>query len=236
MLALKLPVLLLLFLCLQNNLPAQDKLNIKFGKVKPEDFDVKSPLIDSSTNAVVVADVGESSFVVNPKGLAFSLAFTEKKRIKIINKNGFGAATITIPLYVLDNNSEKLEELDAYTYNLDNGKVVETKLETSSIFTEKFSKNLVYKKFTFPALKEGSIIEYAYRVKSDFIFNLRPWVFQGEYPVLWSQYETGIPEFFKYVTLGQGYQPFFIDKGKSSETSFSFVEHVEREGFYKKEN
>ena len=160
----------------------------------------------------------------------FSLVFKEKKRIKILNKNGFDAATITIPLYVsTSGKSETLDDLDAYTYNLENGKVVETKVTKSSVFTEKHSRNWVYKKFTFPALKEGSIIEYSTEIKSDFFFNLQPWVFQGQYPVLWSQYEAGIPEFFKYVTLSQGYHPLFINKVNSSQVSFAFTEHVDRE-------
>ena len=221
----------LLFLCLQSNLLlAQDKLNIKFGKVKPEDFNITSTLIDSSTNAVVVADAGKSEFIANTSELTFSLVFTEKKRIKIINKNGFDAATVIIPLYVGDNGkSEKLDYLNAYTYNIENGKVIETKVAKSSVFAEKHSKNWIYNKFTFPALKEGSIIEYSYEVKSDFFFNLQPWTFQGEYPVLWSQYEAAIPEFYKYVILSQGYQPFFINKLDKTPQSFSFVERVERE-------
>ncbi|MBC7890044.1 MAG: DUF3857 and transglutaminase domain-containing protein [Ferruginibacter sp.] len=226
---LKISFFLLVLLFMQRSLYAQDKLNIKFGKVKPEDFEVKSQLIDSGTNAVVVAHLGKTTFVANTNELTFSLVYVEKKRIKVINKNGFDAATITIPLYVSDNKSEKLEDLDAYTYNIENGKVVETKVEKSSVFTEKHSKNWTYKKFTFPALKEGSIIEYSYEVKSDFFFNLQPWTFQGEYPVLWSQYEAAIPEFYKYVTLSQGHQPFFINKVYTTQTSFSFVEHVERE-------
>ena len=175
----KIPCILFVFLFFQISVTAQDKLTIKFGKVTPEDFDIKSALIDSSTNAVVVADVGKSEFIANTSELTFSLIFTEKKRIKIINKNGFDAATVTIPLYVSNNKSEKLEELNAYTYNIENGKVVETKVEKSSVFTEKHSKNWIYKKFTFPALKEGSIIEYSYEVKSDFFFNLQPWTFRA---------------------------------------------------------
>lgn len=209
---------------------AQDKLPIKFGKVAIEDFDVKSALIDSSTNAVVVADLGSSEFIANSSELTFSLIFKEKKRIKIITKNGFTAATISIPLYVSGNKSETLSDLDAFTYNIQNGNIVKTKIEKSAVFTEKHNKNWIYKKFTFPALKEGSIIEYSYEVKSDFFFNLQPWIFQSEYPVLWSQYEAGIPEFYKYVTLSQGYQPFFINTVKKSNTSFSFTEHVERQG------
>ncbi len=225
-----LPVYLCLLFC-QYSVLAQDKLPIKFGKVTLEDFNVQSPLIDSNTNAVVVADVGNSEFIANTSDLTFSLTFKEKKRIKIINKNGFDAATITIPLYVGNGGKmEKLEDLDAYTYNIENGKVVSTKVERSAVFTEQHNKNWMYKKFTFPALKEGSIIEYSCQVKSDFFFNLQPWTFQEEYPVLWSQYEAGIPEFYNYVILSQGYQPFFINKVDNSRTSFSFTERVERDG------
>ena len=228
MLTKKIPGLLLAFLCIHITLFAQEKLNIKFGKVTPEDFDIKSALIDSSTNVVVVADVGKSEFMSNTSDLTFSLLFTEKKRIKIINKNGFDAASITIPLYVSDKNkSEKLEQLKASTYNLENGKVEEIKLDKNAVFTENHSKNWIYKKFAFPALKEGSIIEYSYQIKSDFFFNLQSWTFQGEYPVLWSQYEAAIPEFFKYVILSQGYQPFSVNKVENSRQSFSFVEHAD---------
>jgi hypothetical protein len=58
---------------LHHNLLAQDKLNIKFGKVKSYDFEIKSPLDDSSPKSLVVADIVESSFVANLKGFAFSL-------------------------------------------------------------------------------------------------------------------------------------------------------------------
>ncbi|MCW3092724.1 MAG: hypothetical protein JWP81_3793 [Ferruginibacter sp.] len=230
MCTLKTPCVLLLVLFMQCSLNAQDKLNIKFGKVKIEDFEVKSPLIDSSTNAVVVADLGESSFIANTSDFTFSLIFKQKKRIKIINKNGFDAATVTIHLYVDNSNkAEELQDFDAYTYNVENGKVVSTKVGKSSLFTEKHDKHWIYKKFTFPALKEGSIIEYSYEVKSDFFFNLQSWTFQDKYPVLWSQYEAAIPEFFQYVTLSQGYQPLFTNKATQSQVSFSFTEHVERE-------
>jgi hypothetical protein len=227
---LKLSFFLLPLVLLSSSLCAQDKLNIKFGKVKPEDFDVKSALIDSSTSAVVIADVGSSAFVANTNDRTFSLVFIRKTRMKIINKNGFDAATIVIPLFVSDNSkAEKLDDLDAITFNLENGKVIETKVDKSTVFTEKHSKNWIYKKFTFPALKEGSIIEYSYKVKSDFFFNLQPWTFQGSYPILWSQYDAGILEFVKYSILSQGYQVFFINKTEQTKGLYSFVEHENNE-------
>ena len=214
-----------------SNVTAQEKLPIKFGKVSLSDFDVKSTLIDSNTNAVVVADVGKSEFMANTSDLSFSLVFSIKKRIKILNKKGFDAATITIPLYVSESGKEeKLEALKAYTYNVENGTVIETSLGKADVFSERHNKYYIYKKFTFPALKEGSIIEYSYQVKSDFIRNLQPWEFQGEYPVLWSQYEANIPEFFKYVILSQGYHSFFSNKKEKSKVNFTFTQHVDRGG------
>jgi hypothetical protein len=199
--------MLLCILMSVNHLSAQDKLNIKFGKITPQDFDLSNYPFDSSAAAVVIADIGNSTFEGNMKS-AFSLIFTHHMRAKIINKNGIDIATVEIPLYSNGKDEEKLQNLKAITYNLENGKVVETKLDDKSVFTDKAAKKFVIKKFTFPAVKEGSIIEFSYTQSSDFLFNLQPWEFQGEYPKLWSEYEVTIPEYFHYVTLTQGYEPF----------------------------
>jgi hypothetical protein len=186
---------------------AQDKPPAKYGKISPADFEIKAPSFDTSAEAVVIADVGSSDVVGNVKG-RFTLEFRHYKRIKVVNKNGFSVGTITIPLYSSGTDVEKVEGLKAVTYNLENGKVVETKLDEKSIFTEKVSKNWIEKKFTFPALKEGSIIEYSYTQLSDFIFNFQPWVFQSSYPCMYSEYVVNLPRFYQYVTLSQGYLPF----------------------------
>jgi hypothetical protein len=100
--------------------------------------------------------------------------------------------------------------------------VVETKLNVKeAVFKDKISKRLVVKKFTLPNIKAGSIIEYEYRLNSDFIFNLQPWNFQGEYPCLWSEYNVSMPEFYYYVTLTQGYQRFHIYTKKDKVDNFT---------------
>src|SRR4030095_15026053 len=119
--------------------------------------------------------------------------------------NGYDLANVEILLYSEGNNEEKLENLKAHTYNLENGKIVETKVDVKkSVYKSGIDKNHVAQKFVFPAIKEGSIIEYEYTVSSDFVFNLQPWKFQGDHPVLWSEYEVSIPDFFYYVFLQQG--------------------------------
>jgi len=196
---------------------AQEKSPVKFGKISPADFTIKQTY-DSGASAVVIADIGNSVFEGNSKGW-FSLVYKRFRRVKIIDQKGFEAAKEEIELYTDGSAEEKLDDLKAFTYNLENGKVVETKLEAASVFKDKMDKNRTVKKFTFPAVKEGSIIEYSYTIKSDFLFNLQPWTFQSEYPCLWSEYQVEIPEFFQYVTLNQGYMK--IDtKADSYPTTF----------------
>ena len=201
--------LLLLTAC-TFHISAQDRSKTKFGKVTPEDFAPKAYSIDSGASAVIIADIGSTEMKGNQKG-SFSLEFKNFRRAHILNKNGYDIANVEIGIYTDGRAEEDLSGLKAVTYNLENGKVVETKLDMkSAVFKDVINKNLVIKKFTFPNIKEGSIIEYQYTLNSDFIFNLQPWSFQGDYPRLWSEYNVSVPEFYYYVTLAQGYQPFFV--------------------------
>ena len=42
--------------------PAQEKLNIKFGKVSVADFDLSKYKFDTTAAAVVIADIGDSHY------------------------------------------------------------------------------------------------------------------------------------------------------------------------------
>lgn len=200
---------------------AQDKAPASFGKVKPEDFRKAPYKIDSSASAVVIADVGSSEFESGSDD--FMQVFKIYRRIHILNKSGYDEANVSIYLHINGTDEEKLLNLKAVTYNLENGKVEETKLSSKSVFTEKVDKNTTIKKFTLPAVKEGSIIEYAYTINSEFPRYLRPWAFQSTTaPVLWSEYEVMVPEYYEYIFLSQGYHPFFIKDSKDDRKTFGF--------------
>lgn len=198
---------------------AQEKPPVKFGKVTPDDFKHTVYSIDSNASAVIIAEVGSTEIVGNNKGF-FSHLFKHYKRAHILNKNGYDVANVELELYDDGTNEIELEGLKAVTYNLENGKVVETKLDKSSIFKDKIDRYRSVRKFTFPNIKEGSIIEFEYSIKSDDLFNLTPWVFQGQYPCLWSEIEVSIPDFYNYVFLTQGYQPYYIKDRKTRQTTF----------------
>ncbi len=193
---------------------------IKFGNISPKDFEPTVYAVDSSASAVVLADIGTSYFEGNNKN-SVSLFFKNFRRVHILNKNGYDIATVEIYLYTSDGVDEELEGLKAVTYNLENGKVVETKLDIkTALFKEQVNKNFILRKFTFPNIKAGSIIEYEYTQKSEYIFNLQPWNFQGDYPRLWSEYTVKMPQFFNYVTLVQGYNTYFIKEQKQTRETY----------------
>ena len=200
---------------------AQDKPGFKFGKVSVSDFNVQVPNYDSGAHAIIIGDIGRSAVIPNDKG-GFGYEFERRLRIKIIDINGIDAGKFEIPIYSAKNSSakEELRSVKAITYNLEGGKVIEAKLENNQVFTENTSKYLQLKKFSLPALKAGSIFEISYRISSDFIFNFKPWTFQHQYPCLWSEYETEIPEYYNYVTLSQGYIPYTIKTNSSATRSF----------------
>lgn len=195
----------------------------KFGKITAEHLNKKVYSIDSSANAVVLSDIGSAAIEGNSKGW-FSIEFTHHRVVHILNKNGYHEADVEIPLYVSGNSEEKLDNVKAVTYNLENGKIVESKLEKSAIFKEKRNSNLAVRKFTFPNVKEGCIIEYEYKVTSDFIWNLDPWDFQGASPVLWSEYTLSVPSFFTYAFLSKGYHALSINDRKDRTTSFTVTD------------
>lgn len=191
---------------------------IKYGDVKAADFEPVAYAVDSTAAAIYLFDVGASYYEGNNTG-GFSVIFKRHARIRLMNKNGFDMATVQFRVFKGNNFEDKLEDIDAATYNIEDGKVKATKLEKSAIFKDKNEDATIYK-FTFPNIKEGSIIEFSYKVSSPSEQYLEPWYFQGEYPRLWSQYSVTVPALYDYVTLTQGYVPTVLDSSDVFEEQY----------------
>ena len=201
---------------------AQKKLPFpKFGKITPAHLDKKIYSIDSHAKAVVLQDYGEVSVEGNSKGW-FSLLIKRHRIVHILNNNGYNLADVEIPLFRNDNgDEEKVVNLKAVTYNLSGGKIVETKLEKSGIFSENVSKSKVVKKFTMPNVKEGCIIEYEYQVTSDYLRAVDPWIFQESVPVLWSEFLFSVPAFFTFAPMMKGYLPLDFTEKRERQVAFT---------------
>jgi len=131
----------------------------KYGKVSMEELTAEYCPIDSNAHAYYIFDYGYSHFRYvttrvregessqGQKG--FQLFFKRHFRIKILDNLGFDWADVAIPLF-RDGNEEKIGAIKATTYNLEEGKVVKTKLKNSDIFTEETNKNWIKRKFALP--------------------------------------------------------------------------------------
>jgi len=220
------------FLIFNLNAFAQ-KPPIKFGDVPIEDLKMTRYAKDSSAAAVVLADYGESSLVYTQTD-GFVLKFERIIRTKILTKDGLDYANFSIPLYHTGSDDEKIVGLKAVTYNLENGKVVETKMKGDGTFKEKLDANVDLMKITLPNVREGSIIEISYGITSDFIFNFQDWEFQGAIPKVWSEYRARIPEYFNYDKYTQGYIPLDINTQEKANGNIVINSKERSEGYVTK--
>lgn len=200
------------------------KSPVKFGDIPLEDLKMKVYDKDSSASAVILVDYGEA--YVSVTAINATLVFERHVRIKILTKEGMSWADADIPLYHSGSAEERVTKLKATTYNLENGKIVETDMSKDGIFKEKFNRNINLQKFTLPNVKEGSVIEYSYTVTSEFLTNFPNWQFQYDIPVRWSEYWAMFPEFFFFEKYMQGYiAPTSYEVKNKANTDFQVQAH-----------
>jgi hypothetical protein len=199
----------------------------KFGKVETEEFATKVSGVDSAARGVKLFDLGRCWFEVSANTGSFIYVFERHVRYKVLNKQGYDLADYDIQLYKGEGvSAETLDFMEAATYNMENDKIVVSKLSKDAKFSEKHDKNWTIKKFTLPNVKEGSIVEYKYRIKSDFIYNLRDWYFQSSLPTLYTEYNVKIPEYFRYKISPRGYFP--INQAKNEDVTQTYNYKTER--------
>ncbi len=188
----------------------------KFGKIDVSAFTPTEFEKDTSIAAIVLFETGKTQFQY-AESRGFQTVLDVHVRIKILRKSGYDKADQSITCYAPSNSRrEQVSNLKGYTHLLENGKVVSYKLDKKSIFDEKVSDNVTRTKFTMPQIVEGAIMEYSYTIYSDFIENLPGWNFQSDVPVLWSEYEVHIPEYFEYKIITNGYHPFHAKESKTN--------------------
>ena len=228
--------LLILMVCYAFFATAQQKTtdpkSFKFGKVDLQEFQTKVTGVDSAARGVKLFDLGRCFFEVSEKTGSFIYVYERHVRYKVLNKTGYDLADYEIELYRGSSDAkETVHNMEATTYNLENNTIVESKLAKNAKFTEQHDKNWTIRKMTLPNVKEGSIIEYKYTIKSDFIFNLRDWYFQGSLPVLYSYYEVTIPEYYRYKISTKGFHP--ITQVKNERVNESYFIRLEKGGMHR---
>lgn len=185
--------LLLFFACLLSI--SQSGFNTESLRVTKSDLEQQIFRKDSTARAIVLYEIGNS--YVNRED--FKLHFEFKQKIKILNREGFDKATVEVLLYNNDSGKKEIvKNINATVYNINDGIVDKMKLSEADIIREKYNDNYTIVKFTFPNIREGSVINYSYEFISPFMFKYQSWKFQKDIPTLYSEYNASIPGNWEY--------------------------------------
>ena len=201
------------FLILINGAFCQTK---DLGKVTLEELNEKQHKTDTSAVASVLFQKGKSYFVYSANEGFMTITEVETK-IKIYKKEGYDWANKSIAYYAPGEDNERVEFSKAVSYNLVDGKIVKTKLQKEGEFKEKVDKYYSRAKITMPAVKEGTIIEFVYRITSPYS-SFPDWNFQYSIPVNYSEFTTLIPEYFIFKNFTKGFLNPIIEKTSTNKT------------------
>lgn len=183
------------------------ELNTKWGKPTDEELNMTTYAQDPEADAVILCKTTDVmyDYVVNK----FKVNYDIKCRVKVLKDAGKEYANVTLPFHYnqrkLDN-CEIVSKVKATAYNLENGKLVKTKMDNSMVFYEDVSKKTRLLKFTVPQVKQGTVIEYELTIISDFPFNIKDWNAQASIPVRYTSYHIRIPEYFKFNISETGFE------------------------------
>lgn len=177
----------------------------EFGKVSEKEIQEKQHPTDPEATAAVLFKKSTITFEFDYQ---WKYVQEVEVRLKIYKKEGFDKATIEIPLYrPKAGENEIFSGFRAFTYNLDGNKIVKDKLNSENQFQDDMGDDRILEKFTFPNIKEGSVIEYKYKVTSPYISSTPTFYFQEDIPVNFAEYSLVSPEFLGYKFYTKGFVP-----------------------------
>ena len=201
-----------------------------FGEVSKEELKEQFYPLDSTADAAYLYRKRRTYFEYNSTKNTFDVITAFHKRVKIYTQEGFSKATQSIYYYKPDSGEdEKVVSLKAYTFNLENNKIIKDKLLVKDVFKEKKNKYWSIKKMTMPNIKEGCIIDIEYKVISSYWSKIDDLDFQFDIPVKNLDYFVSIPEYYNFKTAFKGY--YFISPKLSTENKSFTINSTNRSGW-----
>ncbi|QXP73458.1 DUF3857 and transglutaminase domain-containing protein [Tenacibaculum sp. AHE15PA] len=177
---------------------------IKFGEVFKEELKEKFHPLDSTADAAYLLKKRKTHFIYD-KSRGFLVVTEYHERIKIYSTKGYEYATKKMTYYKpKSGDHEKINSIKAYTFNLENGKILKQKLSKKNIFDDELSKYRSQKKITLPNINKGSVLDIKYTLTSPY-WGIEKINFQYEIPVKKLDYQIEIPEYFTFNSKAKGY-------------------------------
>lgn len=170
---------------------SQKKKSTTLGKTSLEEIQLNIYEKDSTAKAVVLYE--HANLYLDPEN-DYKTRVDYYYRIKILSKEGFDKANISINVY----KKARAINIKGITYNLsDIGSKHVTKLKEDQIFTVDNTNKWKTKRFSLPNIKVGSVIEYSYSVISPYL-GIEDWSFQSDIPKIKSEFDAAVLGNYKY--------------------------------------
>ena len=176
---------------------------MKWGKVPPEDLAMSTYEADPDADAVVL---GAYEMVYVNMRQEYAVSYQIHVRMKILSQEGLDRANIKIPY----GKEERIIGFQAQTIN--QGQNI--KVGKKEVFDEEVTKTYSRKRFTFPNVQVGSIIEYRYTLESPYAGILDTWYFQSDIPTRWSECRFSVPNYIEYIMISNTNRAFDVKEDK----------------------
>ncbi len=194
---------------------AQLNPKTKWGDVSQAEIDYKEVSFEKDAGAVIVYEEGKAV-------ISGSIQTHVYRRIKILNERGIEAANQQL-IYYSHKAIEDIKNIKAQTINIENGKTITYPVDKNSIFDVTVNEYYNAKKFTFPNVKVGSIIEFEYIITDQNLYLVDAWRFQHEYPSLFSRYDINNEMRLDYTSLMIGEKIVQFSKGKKDLSNWTLI-------------
>ncbi|MDR1883990.1 MAG: DUF3857 domain-containing protein [Prevotella sp.] len=200
------------------------------GKVTQYEMSMTEYEQDKDAEALVIYDFGDY-YYQGDHLRGFLLHMKKRIKIKILKQAGVEYSNFEIPYYMESHDWESVEDINAITYNLENGRLKKTVLDRKNIYEEKINDNVRVKKIALADVREGSVIEFSYRISTPYYFNMRKWEFQNKIPVVYSRLVyRAIPYYeYAYILKGASKLDELESKDLSDEIRFGQIVYKEKE-------
>lgn len=185
-----------------------------FGEPLEEEFALNSYPSDPDTAGIVLYERG--NYTVEKADGYIRLFKDVHRKIKVLDAKNFNGAEISISYYRERNVRENITGLKAITHN----GTIKKYVGESATFDQDVSTFYSEKKFTFPDVKDGSILEYTYRIETPYFFNIGRWAFMNEYPTIYSELHIEIPGNYNYNRTLHGSRELDINHAEIKKACF----------------
>jgi hypothetical protein len=152
----------------------------ELGKPSLEWWSDKTTIKDTTAEAIILFDYGKCA-----TGPYTGTKYVHQRRIKILKKaalDEWGDLSFLL-------GGVRVADFECTVYNLENSHIVTSVVDKKDFLKTEVVKSVKVSSVAIPNVREGSVIEYSYTLKS-YSFSVPTWTFQYSIPVVWSEYEV----------------------------------------------